>query len=266
MSQKELTTNQIILAYFIFQSCSLILSFVWRWGINLDSRLLALNPVKDHMFSVGYAFKIYYVFMLIPTLMILWVVQKELKLHYSFFSFHKIVMSCLIALIIYLVGSIAVFGLHSSFWFFGYNFHFNSTILLYSSIALFVVYILRDKGTVQTLLFASLATFIVSEFWELPLQLSLYEKVNVPTFLIGYINNDLPLLLWFYIFKDTYINFLRERWYLAVVLVSAIFILTFGDLQPSSVGWGWEYGLVMRLSYALLLVFMPFALKKRGRI
>jgi len=195
--------------------------------------------------------------------MVLWVVKKEWKLtypHIPSFPTYKIFMASLIVASIYLTSLIILEGFGSRFHFLGYNTHYKATLLFYCSVALFLGYVFRREGTIQAVLFTSLGILAVSELWEFPLMFPFHNRFNVAIFLVGWLQRDLPLILWFFLFKDVYVKFIRKWWLVVATLILIIVGLT---MRARVGGWSLGYGLLIRSSYALLLVFLPFTLRKK---
>jgi len=260
----NLSTHQIILAYFIIHFLSVSLDYVYSWGRGVG--LIDPNPLPNHFFTLGHLFRLYYIYLLVPSLMVLWVAQKEWKLtypHIPSFPTYKIFMATLIVAGVYLTTLIILEGFGSRFHFLGYNTHYKAVLLFYCVVALFLGYAFRDQGTIQAVLFTSLGILAISELWELPLLFPYKNRFNPVIFLVGWLQRDLPLLLWFFMFKDIYIKFIRKWWPITIALIFVIAGLT---IKAKGGGWSLSYGLLIRSSYALLLVFLPFTLKREKYI
>jgi len=245
---------QLVLTVFFMYYLQELLGAVTTYMYALH----ALNPADSgHGFTWGYFLKYFYLYDLIPLLLVVMLLTKHFKFKWPDLRPYQVSMLATLTLTGVAVGSILSEGFTSHMHFLGY-YNLNVSVLVYCGVALYLLYVFRGEPFLETLLFVVLGVLVVGELWELPLNLAFSELpllIAVPAYLQRYI----PLFFWFLIFRGVYSRFLVEKWHFAAFLVLSIGTVTArGILSPMSGFQSAFAGLYLHLAYAALLVFLPF--------
>ena len=251
----DCSRDKLILIYFFMFFVCQILEIIAVYAVSLGLRFTPTQPQE-----LGVMLKVFFVYSLSPLLIGINILSKNLNLPNSKLAkTSQIGILCFCALI---VMSLAINGLNSRFAFAGYV-NRSLAILIYCSVAVYLLHFFRHEHFPKTVLIVALAILTVGELWELPYNIAHLnvEETHVLVFIIIRLHRYVPLFFWFIVSGKVYVNFWREQWYLIVALLTVIVGLTI---------WGASIAhfcipLGLRLSYALLLIFLPFHYSKLKR-
>lgn len=101
---------------------------------------------------------------------------------------------------------------------------------------------------------------MVSDLWELPLNLFWHHDAHILMYTLGTFQRlAMPLLFWFYTFRQVYSKAIRNRWFLMAPLMLLAVVLTVARLYFIEEGYPC-FAVIMGLHgvYTFLLVFVPF--------
>jgi len=119
--------------------------------------------------------------------------------------------------------------------------------------------VFRRESFLKTVFAVTLGILVVGELWELPLNWVRRGNMHSFIFAVGYLQRYVPLFFWFWMFRKVYWKFLRQQWYVALPFLGLVILLTRESLVllPQGVV-SVALSFLLHLSYALLLVFLPF--------
>jgi len=155
---------------------------------------------------------------------------------------------------------------NNKFVFEGYE-NLGTSILVYSSIILYLSFILKEIPFLQKVLIITLAVLTVSHAWETPYTLMAYlnSSSHLYYWVLGISEWSIPIVFWFHAIHKIYHKFMREHPFLIGGLISSIVLITFATIQFKLLGSYWiPIGFTLRLNYSLLLVFLPFYFYTKG--
>lgn len=146
------------------------------------------------------------------------------------------------------------------FQLFGYK-NLNTTVLVYSCVALYLLRVFRHGSFLKTILIVALPILTISHLWEMPFGIHYYAHSGSHLYycFLGIFNLLVSPVFWFYTTRKIYKAFIREHLWLVLALILFIISLTTITMANNLLGYYWlPIGFSLRVAYALLLVFLPF--------
>jgi len=261
--QKELfpySTNQFIVITFLIYSSQRIFS-----NLNQLGRMSGLHfrSTENLVWGVGQFLNHYYAWHLLPLLMMLYILSKNVKFlnpspKTSNFIHSFLTISCLL-LMAYLTTNILDNGFYSYFKFLGYSVY-NLGLLIYMPVALYLLDLFRHENIFKMLMVTLLGVQMVSDLWELPLNLVWHHNTHIYLYMLGTFQHLLiPLIFWFYSFRKNYLEAIKKQWYFMTSLILIATLLTIARLFFVTEGYPCYFVIMsLHVVYAFLIVFIPF--------
>ena len=149
---------------------------------------------------------------------------------------------------------------NNKFIFEGYT-NLGTSILVYSCIALYLSFKLKEIPLLKKALIITLALLAVSHLWEMPFTLMGYLNSNSHLYywLLGIGEWSIPIMFLFHACRSVYLTFIRQHAFILISLILAITLVTVSSIVFKLLGRFWmPIGFTLRGTYALLLVILPF--------
>jgi len=254
------STNQFIFLVFLIYYAQAFLGALLLMG-QLSG--LPPNPPSTLPWGIGRLMIHFYVWHLIPLLMVAQIVFNHFHWRNPFLRlepfFHRVTTNAALIILAWLGYCLTTGGFYSYFTFLGYRVY-NLGLLIYLVVALYLLRLFRHENILKTLIVVMLGVQIVSDLWELPLNLFWHHDAHILMYTLGTFQRlAVPLLFWFYTFRKNYSTTFRSRWFLMVPLMLLAAGLTLARLFFIEEGYPC-FSVIMSLHivYAFLLIFVPF--------
>lgn len=215
--------------------------------------------------SLTYLLRHFFIYHLAPLMLFITIIPKHFSLKLPNFHLREASTFILLVSLAFVVVSMVQKGVASHFVFIGYLSP-NLTMLVYFTLGLYLLYVFRNEAFSETIFGVVIGVLLVGELWELPLNWVARGNMHPYVFLTGYLQRYIPFFFWFYIFRNVYLSFLRKQWFLVPPFICAIAFLTMSIIEMSlpMIVINFAVNCLLHLSYALLLVFLPFQFYIKG--
>jgi len=263
------STSQFVFWVFLIYASQRILGTLA--GFARASGVPYRVSVSLFSWGLGRLANYYYAWHLFPLLIILYIVFNNISLNphpkiekvfavylNPTWIYYSLTLLCL-TFMGYLGFSILQRGFNSCFTFFDYRVY-NLGLLIYVPIALYLLRLFRHENFFKMLIVIVLGVQMVSDLWELPLNLFWHHDTHILLYTLGTFQRlAIPLLFWFYTFRKTYSATFRSRWFLMVPLMLLAAGLTLARLFFVMEGMPcFSVLMSLHIVYAFLLIFVPF--------
>lgn len=258
------STQYVVIAVLMFYF-QYLYELLRSYGVSLGLTYIPASSVP----TLGWALKNFSFYHLTALLLILINVSitfpnKKFK---KLPNLHYISMLGLLVFIGFITAT-ALLNPFSHFELFGYI-NLNTTVIVYSCVALYLLWLLRNGNFLKTMLIVALPILTISHLWEMPfgIEYYVYSGSHLYYCSLGIFNLLISPIFWFYTARKIYKAFIQEHLWLTLSLILLITSLTTITMVNNLLGVYWlPIGFTLRLTYALLLVFLPFHYYKKTEV